>query len=268
MIPAPPEIPRPVPRGPNPAVPPSRAPRSLVPRSLVPRSPCPAVRAPKSRAHPGSASPQPSRHKLAPRLTTQTSPTLPPRHKRFRPTTPPRSRSASSHPPPVPARAASGSRPLPAPLGGAPFHPRLTTRTLRHASSPARACAFPPAPADASLPELCTSAVACRRLHLCVTLGAMLTSAPSHHNPMGYLSLEQFHECDALPNRFSRAPHSWKVSSRGGVAAGVSGGREDGAAGGTGQGSRLVPVGGPDWSSRGVARHRAEYAAGWAGRRL
>src|SRR6185312_8720968 len=31
------------------------------------------------------------------------------------------------------------------------------------------------------------------------------------------------------------------------------------------RGSRLVPVGGPDWSSRGVARHRAEYAAGWAG---
>src|SRR6185437_5725844 len=42
-------------------------------------------------------------------------------------------------------------------------------------------------------------------------------------------------------------PHSWKVSSRGGVAAGVSGGREDGAAGGTGQGSRLVPVRGADW---------------------
>jgi hypothetical protein len=135
---------------------------------------------------------------------------------------------------------------LPAPLGGAPFHPRLSTRTLRHASSPARAAPSRPH-ADASLPELCTLAVAYRRLHLCVTLGTMLTSAPSHHNPMGYLSLEQFHECGALPNRFSRAPHSWKVSSRGGVAAGVSGGREDGAAGGTGQG-------GADWYRSGGSR--------------
>src|SRR6185312_16166314 len=92
------------------------------------------------------------------------------------------------------------------------FHPRLSARTLRHASSPARACAFPPAPADASFPELCTSAVAYPRLHLCVTLATMLTSAPSHHNPIGYLSLEQFHECDALPNRFSRAPHTSKFS--------------------------------------------------------
>jgi hypothetical protein len=147
MIPAPPEIPRPVPRGPNPAVPPSHAPQSRAPQSVPRAVSCPAQsRAPQSRAHPGSASPQPSRHKLAPRLTTQTSPTLPPRPKRFRPTTPPR--SVRPHPtsrqflpalPPVPG-------PCQPPLGGAPFHPRLTTRTLRHASSPARACALPPAP--------------------------------------------------------------------------------------------------------------------------
>ena len=61
---------------------------------------------------------------------------------------------------------------------------------------------------------------------------------PLTPQPDGYLPLEQFNECGALPNRFSRAPHSWKVSSRGGVAAEVSGGREDGAAGGTGQGEQ------------------------------
>jgi len=60
---------------------------------------------------------------------------------------------------------------------------------------------------------------------------------PLTPQPDGYLPLEQFNECGALPNRFSRAPHSWKVSSRGGVAAEVSGGREDGAAGGTGGGA-------------------------------
>ena len=75
-----------------------------------------------------------------------------------------------------------------------------------------------------------------------------------------YLSLEQFHECGALPNRFSRAPHSWKVSSRGGVAAEVSGEREEDAAGGTGQGSGLI-LGGARRSASCRARRRMGRSA-------
>src|SRR5689334_19098575 len=42
----------------------------------------------------------------------------------------------------------------------------------------------------------------------------MLTLAPSHNTPTGYLLLEQFNECGVLPDRFGRVPHSLKVSSR------------------------------------------------------
>ena len=103
----------------------------------------------------------------------------------------------------------------------------------------------------------------------CRTPSTMLVRHARHHaylspltpQPDGYLSLEQFNECGALPDRFGRAPHSLKVSSRDGVAAEVSGGREDDAAGGTGQGSGIIP-GAP------VARHRVEHAAERVGRRL
>ena len=101
---------------------------------------------------------------FAPRLTTQTSPTLPPRHKRFRSATP------QEIPPSAPVQPAPGP-----------------------------------------------SAVAHRRLHVCPIVRTMLTSAPSRRNLMG--------TCRS------------KVSSRGGVVAGVSGGgREDDAADGTSQG--------------------------------
>jgi hypothetical protein len=134
--------------------------------------------------------PEVHRPQLAPRLTTQTSPTLPPRHKRFRPTTPP------------------------------PFLPGLTPPALAMLVG----CRAPS-----------TMPVRHARHHAYLS--------PLTPQPDGYLSPEQFNGCGALPNRFGRAPHPLKVSSRGGVAAEVSGGREDDAAGGTGQGSGIIPGG-------------------------
>ena len=78
--------------------------------------------------------------------------------------------------------------------------------------------------------------------------------------PDGYLCLEQSNECGSLPHRFGRAPHSLKVSSRGGVAAGVSGGREDDAAGDTAQRSGLV-LGGAPRSASCWARRRMGWSA-------
>ena len=181
MIPAPPRISAPPRREsrprPSPAVSPAPRPRPAA-------SPAPTF------APPRGPPPEAHRPQLAPRLTTQTSPTLPPRHKRFRPTTPP------------------------------PFLPGLTP--------PARAM-----PVGCRVPS--TMPVRHARHHAYLS--------PLTPQPDGYLSLEQFNECGALPNRFGRAPHPLKVSSRGGVAAEVSGGREDDAAGGTGQGSGIVPGG-------------------------
>jgi hypothetical protein len=163
---------------------------------------------------------------------------LPPRHKRFPqrlhlPFPPGLIPPAASSPPAVPPVPG----PLPAPLGGAPstraFRPRLSTRSAR---------AFPPAPLRS---ELCPG--------FCRVSSTMLVHRARHHaylstltpQPDGYLCLEQSNECGSLPHRFGRAPHSLKVSSRGGVAAGVSGGREDDAAGETAQGSGLVLGGRP-----------------------
>jgi len=234
MIPAPPEIPAPSSQGPK-----SRSPAVSCPAVSCPAVPCPAVPCPAVPCPPGLGVTPDVPPQTRPKANDPGTPTLPPRHKRFRPTTPPRSRSASPHPPPVPSPRRLRFPALAGPLGGAPFHPRLSTRTLRHASSPARACAFPPA----------RWRLFVRAMHVgCRVPSTTPVRHARHHaylgpltpQPDGYLSLEQFHECGALPNRFSRAPHSLKVSSRGGVAAGVSGGREDGAAGGTGQG-------GADW---------------------
>ena len=177
------------------------------------------------------------RPQLAPRLTTQTSPTLPPRHKRFPPTAPPV--PARPHPTrrQFPARGASGSRPLARPLRRA-FHPRRPRLSTR---------AFPP-------PRLSTRASSLGAMPGCCRVSStMLVRRARHHaylstltpQPDGYLCLEQSNECGSLPHRFGRAPHSLKVSSRGGVAAGVSGGREDDAAGDTAQGSGLVLGGRP-----------------------
>lgn len=138
------------------------------------------------------------RPQLAPRLTTQTSPTLPPRHKRFpqrlHPFPPGLTPPAASSPPAVPPVPG----PLPAPLGGAP-----STRSTR---------AFPPAPLRS---ELCPGC--------CRVSSTMLVRRARHHaylstltpQPDGYLCLEQSNECGSLPHRFGRAPHSLKVSSRG-----------------------------------------------------
>jgi hypothetical protein len=192
MIPAPPEF-----------RPPRRECRPRPAASAAPApapSPRPSPRR-KSRADPRpAASPAPTlaakpaprghRPQLAPRLTTQTSPTLPPRHKRFRPTTPP------------------------------PFLPGLTPPALAMPVGCRAPSTLPVHPA---------------RHHAYLS--------PLTPQPDGYLSPEQFNECGALPDRFSRAPHSLKASSRGGVAAEVSGGREDDAAGGTGQGSGIIPGG-------------------------
>jgi hypothetical protein len=242
---------------------------------------------PRREASPGAHRPQ-----LAPRLTTQTSPTLPPRHKRFPhgstavPAQPPPTASSPPCPPPVPARPQlppPARRRFPAPGRPArrrafpppPFRPRLSAPAFPPAPvsgpgprPPARRRAFRPRP----LPPLPLSYA--RRLShaidcTCAPRRTILTSAPSHHTSTGYLPFEQFNECGVLPDRSDRVPHSLKVSSRGGVAAEVGGGREDGAAGGTGQGeqtgtgsgSRLVLAGG-------VARHRVKDAAGWVGRRL
>jgi hypothetical protein len=190
-----------------------------------------------------AASPAPEAHRpqLATRITTQTSPTLPPRHKRFRPTAPP------PFPPGVTptrrqfsARAASGSQPLARPARWRAFPPRLSARARWRLFARAM-------PVGCRAPS--TTPVRHARHHAYLS--------PLTPQPDGCLSFEQFNECGVLPNRFGRTPLLLKVSSWGGVAAGVSGGREDDAADGTGQGS------GPVLGAPPVAQHRVEHAAGW-----
>jgi hypothetical protein len=202
----------------------------MIPAPPRSSAPPPASPGPRPRPFPRrEASPEAYRPQLAPRLTTQTSPTLPyatrdsPQrpHPRSRPASPTRRRV----PPPAPA---TGSRPAPA-----------------CASSP-RAMSV-----DCRAPSTMPASHPPHYAHL----------SPLTPQPDGYLSLEQFNECGVLPHRLGRAPHSLKVSSRGGVAPEVSGGREDDATGGTGQGAGLS-------SGAPVARHRVEHAAEWVGRRL
>jgi hypothetical protein len=216
---------------------------------------------PRPRPHESPSPPPPA---TRPKANDADTPTLPPRHATPQeippngstPFSPGLTPPAASSPPavsPVPG-------PLPAPLGGAPsaraFRPRLSAR------------AFPLAPFH---PRLSTRASSPRTmLDCCRVSSTILVRRARHHaylspltpQPDGYLSLEQFNECGVLPDRFGRVPHSLKVNLRGGVAAGVSGGREDDAAGDTGQGERTCPRGRP------VARHRVEHAAEWVGRRL
>jgi len=214
---------------------------------------------PRREASPGAHRPQ-----LAPRLTTQTSPTLPPRHKRF----PHGSTAVPAQPPPTrqfPALPAASSRPAPV---AAPRPPPVPRPRPPRSAARLPAPAFPPAPVSGPgprpparrrafrprpLPPLPLSYA--RRLShaidcTCAPRRTILTSAPSHHTSTGYLPFEQFNECGVLPDRSGRVPHSLKVSSRGGVAAEVGGGREDGAAGGTGQGEQTGTGRGAGLSSR------------------
>jgi hypothetical protein len=198
------------------------------PRISAPPRPAPS---PASEVH---------RPQLAPRLTTQTLPPF--RHAtRDSPNgSTPRSRPASPHPPPVPRPRCLRFPALCPPrsaarLPPAPFHPRLFARSYARLLS-------------------------CVVDYACASRSAPCLPQPLTPQPDGYLSLEQFNECGSLPHRFGRAPHSLKVSSRGGVAAGVSGGREDDAAGDTGQGSGLV-LGGTRRSASCRARRRMGWSA-------
>ena len=84
--------------------------------------------------------------------------------------------------PPRPAARRALPRPSPRREAHRPqLAPRLTTQT----SPPFRHATRDSAQQLHSPPELCTSAVAFRRLRLYVVLGTMFTSAPSHHNPTG-----------------------------------------------------------------------------------
>src|SRR6185437_15350469 len=81
---------------------------------------------------------------------------------------------------PLPRRETCPARPSPRREAHRPqLAPRLTTQT----SPPFRHATRDSAQQRHSLPELCTSAVAFRRLRLCVTLGTMLTLAPLTPQP-------------------------------------------------------------------------------------
>jgi len=134
--------------------------------------------------------------------------------------------------------------------------PRLTTQT----SPPFRHATRDSAQQRHSLPELCTSAVAFRRLRLCVTLGTMLTSAPSHHNPTGICrSNNSMNVALYLIDSVERHIHgksargaAWRLR----LAVNVR------------RTQRVALVRGAGLSSGApVARHRVEHTAEWAGRR-
>jgi hypothetical protein len=209
-----------------------------------PREPSPPPRVPRRPSSRREACPEAHRPELVPRLTTRTSPPF--RHATRDSAQPLHPASAQSHPRPSPA-----PRPHPPPDPG-PRPPPVPGPRPPPVPGPR-----PPAPLRPSY---------ARRLSRVVDYAWCHARHHAYLSPLtpqldGYLSLEQFNECGALPYRFSRAPRSWKVSSQGGVAAEVSGGREDDATDGTGQGGGLC-------SGAPVARHRVEHAAEWVGRRL
>jgi len=99
---------------------------------------------PRREASPGAHRPQ-----LAPRLTTQTSPTLPPRHKRF----PHGSTAVPAQPPPTrqfPALPAASSRPAPV---AAPRPPPVPRPRPPRSAARLPAPAFPPAPVSGPGPR-------------------------------------------------------------------------------------------------------------------
>jgi hypothetical protein len=256
MIPAPPEIPAPSSQGPK-----SRSPAVSCPAVPCAAVPCPAVPCPPGLGVTPAVPPQ-----TRPKANDPGTPTLPPRHKRFRPTTPPRSRSASPHPPPVPSPRRLRFPALAGPawrraFPPSPFHPHLAPCVF------ARPCLRLSA---RPLTPLCPSYA--RRLsrivdYTCASGSAPCLPRPPHPTTRWGICRSNNSMNVALYLIDSVERHIHGKSARGvawrlWLAVDVRMAQRVVPV----RGSRLVPVGGADWSSRGVARHRVEHAAEWGGR--